>query len=74
MVVERCGKGSKVVLLGDLSQVENTYLDARSNGLAHAMQGGKNSELVAGVALTKVERSSLAAVASEIFKRPESQR
>jgi PhoH-like ATPase len=74
MVVERCGKDSKIVLLGDLSQVENAYLDARSNGLAHAIQGGKNSDLVAGVTLSKVERSSLAAVASEIFKRPEARR
>jgi PhoH-like ATPase len=74
MVVERCGKDSKIVLLGDLSQVENAYLDARSNGLAHAIQGGKSSELAASVTLTKVERSSLAAVASEIFKRPEARR
>ena len=74
MVVERCGKDSKIVLLGDLSQVENPYLDARSNGLAHAIQGGKDSTLVAGITLAKVERSSLAAVASEIFKNPEARR
>jgi PhoH-like ATPase len=74
MVVERCGKDSKVILLGDLSQVENPYLDAKSNGLAHAISGGKKNNLVASVTLTKVERSELAAVASEIFNRPESQR
>ena len=74
MVVERCGKDSKVILLGDLSQVENPYLDAKSNGLAHAISGGKVNDLVASVTLTKVERSQLAAVASEIFNRPESRR
>jgi PhoH-like ATPase len=74
MVVERCGKDSKVILLGDLSQVENPYLDAKSNGLAHAISGGKKNNLVASVTLTKVERSELAAVASDIFNRPESQR
>jgi PhoH-like ATPase len=74
MVVERCGKDSKVILLGDLSQVENPYLDAKSNGLAHAISGGKNNCLVASVTLTKVERSELAAVASEIFNKPEAQR
>jgi len=74
MVVERCGKDSKVILLGDLSQVENPYLDAKSNGLAHAISGGKNNPLVASVTLTKVERSELAAVASEIFNKPEAQR
>jgi PhoH-like ATPase len=74
MVVERCGKDSKVILLGDLSQVENPYLDARSNGLSHAISGGKKSEIVATVTLSKVERSELAAVASEIFNRPEARR
>ena len=74
MVVERCGKDSKVILLGDLSQVENPYLDAKSNGLAHAISGGKGNGLVASVTLTKVERSELAAVASDIFNRPEARR
>lgn len=74
MVIERCGKDSKVILLGDLSQVENPYLDAKSNGLAHAISGGKTNSLVASVTLTKVERSELAAVASEIFNKPEAQR
>jgi PhoH-like ATPase len=74
MVVERCGKDSKVILLGDLSQVENPYLDAKSNGLAHAISGGKPNNLVASVTLTKVERSELAAVASEIFNKPEARR
>lgn len=74
MVIERCGKDSKVILLGDLSQVENPYLDAKSNGLAHAISGGKKNNLVASVTLTKVERSELASVASEIFNRPEARR
>ena len=74
MVIERCGKDSKVILLGDLSQVENPYLDAKSNGLAHAVSGGRTNSLVACITLTKVERSELAAVASEIFNKPESRR
>ena len=74
MVVERCGKNSKIILLGDLSQVENPYLDKYSNGLAHAINGGKHSDLVAAVTLSKVERSHLAAIASEIFRRPEARR
>ena len=74
MVIERCGKGSKVVLLGDPSQVENTFLDARSNGLAHAVKGGRFQPQTATVTLTKVERSELASVASIIFKQPEAHR
>lgn len=71
MVVERCGRGSKIILLGDPSQVENPFLDNRSNGLAHAAIGSKKSDLTAVVKLTKVERSPLAAAASAIFGRPE---
>jgi PhoH-like ATPase len=68
MVVERCGKNSKVVLLGDLSQIENPYLDKNSCGLSHAINGGKPHEVAASVTLTKVERSVLSAAASKIFK------
>lgn len=74
MVVERCGKGSKIILLGDLSQVENPFLDARSCGLAHAVNGGRDKAQCGTVTLSKVERSELAAIASEIFKRPEARR
>jgi PhoH-like ATPase len=74
MVVERCAQGSKVILLGDLSQVENPFLDSRSCGLAHSMNGGKNMVSCASITLSKVERSSLAAIASEIFSSPEARR
>jgi PhoH-like ATPase len=74
MVVERCGPGSRVIFLGDLSQIEDPYLDRRSNGLAHAIEGGKAHPLSASVTLSDVVRSPLAAAASEIFSRPEAQR
>jgi len=67
MVIERCGKNSKVVLLGDMSQIENPYLDKQSCGLAHAINGGKTHEVAASVTLQKVERSALSAAASQIF-------
>jgi PhoH-like ATPase len=67
MVVERCGRGSKIILLGDPSQVENPFLDNRSNGLSHAAIGSKKSDMASVVKLSKVERSPLAAAASSIF-------
>lgn len=69
MLVERCGKNSKIILLGDLSQIENPYLDQFSCGLTHAIEGGKFSELVGSIELSKVERSDLAAQATSIFTR-----
>jgi PhoH-like ATPase len=74
MVVERCGKNSKIILLGDLSQIENPYLDSRSCGLTHAIQGSKNFPNAAAIKLSKVERSELSALASEIFNQPEARR
>lgn len=69
MIVERCAKDSKVVLSGDLSQIENPYLDKHSCGLTHAINGGKSHELVASIMMSKVERSMLSAAASKIFKK-----
>jgi hypothetical protein len=68
MVIERCGKNSKVVFLGDMSQIENPYLDKHSCGLAHAINGGKSHEVAASITMNKVERSVLSAAASSIFK------
>jgi predicted ribonuclease YlaK len=68
MVIERCGKNSKVVFLGDMSQIENPYLDKHSCGLAHAINGGKTHEVAASINMCKVERSVLSAAASSIFK------
>jgi PhoH-like ATPase len=68
MVIERCGKNSKVVFLGDMSQIENPYLDKHSCGLAHAINGGKTHEVAASICMNKVERSVLSAAASSIFR------
>lgn len=69
MLIERCSHGSKVVLLGDLSQIENPYLDQYSSGLTHTIQGSRTSDLAGSVRLTKVERSRLAAEAASIFRK-----
>lgn len=74
MAVERCGKNSRIFMLGDMSQVENKSNNRTNNGLAHAVQGGRPFDKVASITLTKVERSDLAAIAGEIFAQPEAQR
>lgn len=74
MIVERCGSDSKVVLLGDPSQVETRKLTAFTNGLVHAVRGAKQIKLAASVLLKKVERSPLAEAAQEIFAASEARR
>lgn len=67
MIAERCGKDSKLVVMGDVSQIENPYLDERSCGLSYAIHGSADKEQCAIITMKKVERSELANMASEIF-------
>ena len=46
-IVTRAGKGTKVVLLGDIDQIDNPKLSKRNNGLVFASEKMKGSSLVA---------------------------
>jgi PhoH-like ATPase len=66
-IVSRVGDGTKIVLCGDILQIDNPYLDAQSNGLAHAIERFKGQRIAGHVTLTKTERSSLASLAAEVL-------
>lgn len=66
-LVTRLGEGSKIVLLGDLDQIDNPYLTKCSNGLAHVIAKFKGNSLYAHIHLTKCERSSLSDIAAELL-------
>lgn len=61
-VITRAGKGTKVILLGDPDQIDNPYLDERTNGLSYAAEKMKGSPLCCQITLTasECERSELA--------------
>lgn len=59
-VVTRMSKGSKLVLIGDPAQIDNPYVDSRSNGLVYTRRRLKGQRIAAHVSLTKGERSALA--------------
>jgi PhoH-like ATPase len=59
-VVTRMSKGSKLVMVGDPAQIDNPYVDSRSNGLAYTRNRLKGQAIAAHVCLTKGERSPLA--------------
>ncbi|MBI4101616.1 MAG: PhoH family protein [Candidatus Nealsonbacteria bacterium] len=63
-LITRVGKDSKIVLAGDVEQIDNTYVDATSNGLSRAVELLKNHELAAHITLTQGERSELAELAA----------
>ncbi len=63
-IASRIGEGTKLVLTGDIGQIDNPYLDSSSNGLAYAVEKMKGVRLFAHVSLTKSERSELASLAA----------
>jgi PhoH-like ATPase len=61
-VVTRMSRGSKLVMVGDPAQIDNPYVDSRSNGLVYTRNRLRGQALVAHIALTKGERSPLAEI------------
>lgn len=59
-VVTRMSRASKLVLVGDPAQIDNPYVDSRSNGLVYARNRLKGEPFVAHVTLSRGERSELA--------------
>lgn len=66
-IITRAGEGTKIVLTGDINQIDTPYLDAESNGLSVLIDKIKNHPLSAHVRLEKGERSELANLASELL-------
>jgi PhoH-like ATPase len=66
-IVSRIGEGTKLVLTGDIGQIDNPYLDQSSNGLSYVVEKMKGINLVAHVTLTKSERSELASLAATLL-------
>jgi len=66
-VITRMGEGSKIVLLGDIEQIDTPYIDSLSNGLTIVVEKFKNENLAGHITLTKGERSKLATLASRVI-------
>ena len=66
-IVTRVGEGTKIVLTGDIEQIDNIYVNDTSNGLAYAVEKFKHATLAGHVSLQKGERSSVATLASKIL-------
>ena len=66
-VITRISEGSKIVLIGDPAQIDNPYVDSRSNGLVYCHDRMKGQAIAAHVKLTKGERSRLAELAADLL-------
>ncbi|MEQ1854326.1 MAG: PhoH family protein [Chthoniobacteraceae bacterium] len=66
-IISRIGEGTKIILTGDIGQIDNPYLDSSSNGLAYAIEKMKGLRIVGHVSLAKSERSELASLAASML-------
>lgn len=66
-ILTRASEGTKVLLTGDINQIDNSALDAQTNAMTYAIERFKNSAIAGHVTLRKGERSELATLASEIL-------
>jgi PhoH-like ATPase len=66
-IITRAGEGTKIVLTGDLEQIDNPYVDVASNGLIYVVERFKNEPLAGHITLSKGERSPLAERATALL-------
>jgi PhoH-like ATPase len=66
-IISRAGHGTKVILTGDPTQIDNPYLDKDSNALTYVVGRFKDHALFGHIFLEKTERSELASLAAEVL-------
>ena len=66
-ILTRAGSGTKIILTGDPNQIDNPYVDGKSNGLTYVIERFKDHPLAGHVSLTKGERSDLAQAAADLL-------
>ena len=66
-IITRIGEGTKIILTGDVEQIDNVYVNETSNGLAHAVENFKEHHISGHMTFKKGERSELATLASKVL-------
>lgn len=66
-IISRAGRGTKVILTGDPTQIDNPYLDRDSNALTYVVEKFKPYGIYGHIFFEKTERSPLAALAAEVL-------
>jgi PhoH-like ATPase len=64
-IITRAGENTKIILTGDVQQIDTPYLDEQSNGLSYVIDRLKGQPMFAHVTLEKGERSALANLAND---------
>ncbi len=67
-LITRAGEGTKIVLLGDVTQIDAPYLNAYNNGLSLVIDLFKDESIAGHVTLMTTERSELVETAVRVFE------
>jgi PhoH-like ATPase len=66
-IISRAGHGTKIILTGDPTQIDNPYLDKDSNAMTYIVNRFRNQPIFGHVFLETTERSHLSALAAELL-------
>jgi PhoH-like ATPase len=66
-IITRVGEGTKIVLTGDIEQIDSPYFDFSNNGLTCIVEKFKDYAISGHITLMKGERSELATLAAKIL-------
>ncbi|MFA6369530.1 MAG: PhoH family protein [Patescibacteria group bacterium] len=66
-IITRMGRDSKVILVGDLGQIDRRFLNADNSGLAYAMAKMEGNPMIGVTHLTHTVRSEVAAFAEKVL-------
>lgn len=66
-LVTRAGENTKIILTGDIEQIDHPHLDQYNNGLTYLINRFKGQQIYGHVTMNKTERSDLAEIASRLL-------
>ena len=64
-ILTRVGEGTKIVLTGDIEQIDNVNIDETSNGLTYAIEKLKYYDITGHITFIKGERSKVATLSAK---------
>ena len=66
-ILTRVGHDSKIILTGDVEQIDNVNIDEVSNGLTYAIEKLKGYDIIGHITFLKGERSKVATLTSKVL-------
>jgi PhoH-like ATPase len=66
-ILTRVGENTKIILTGDIEQIDNVFINSTTNGLTYVVEKFKDQDISGHVTLLKGERSEVATVSANIL-------